>query len=246
MGGVGDVWSPEDLDKFPADANAKNVRTVMGSVNDIPRITTLINAASARGINVAIQYSTPELISDKDEYRQGIRQILKASPGYLQYENEMGWLGPDGKPEQYYLGSHESIYKDYPAYIKILQEEIIASGNKTKLVIGSFGWPFLANNSKIDLFFKGLIAAGVDVNNVYFDIHVYDHIDGPWEAQTTIARVKKLAELNGVSPHYVAYEMYIGSDAPQTPQYVARGFDVYKQLGFDLVIAFPVTASWYK
>lgn len=246
--GVGDIWEPEDLDKIPADANAKNVRMVITSENDLPRVAAVVRAAKARGINVAVQHSTPELPADKAHFRQVVRGILMNNPpAYYQFMNEMGWLDDKGIPDQYYAGSHESIYQDYPAYVKIIQEEIRANGNKTKLVLGSFGWPFLASNAKMDNLFKGLISAGVDVNDIYVDLHLYDHLEGEWSQNVTIARVKKLAQLNGVSPKYVAYEMYIGSDAPQTPQYIARGFDYYKNTyGFDLVIAYPVTGSWAK
>ena len=36
----------------------------------------------------------------------------------------MGWLDKDGTPNQYYAGSHESIYKDYPLTSKIMQDEM--------------------------------------------------------------------------------------------------------------------------
>lgn len=114
------------------------------------------------------------------------------------------------------------------------------------MVIGSLGWDFWANNSKVDKFVQGLIAAGVDFNSAYVDIHVFDHLDGDWDSQESIQRYLKILELNGIkNPKTLSLEMYIGSD--QTPQYVARGFDVYHQrYGFDLVIAYPVTGNWRK
>ncbi len=249
--GVGDIQNPEDLDGIPVDANAKNFRMTMTGEGDIPRVAAVVEKAHNRGMKVAVNFSTPELAADKIKFRETIRRILaEARPDYLQYENEMGWLDEKGKPNQYYVGSHESIWKDYPAYVKIVQDEIRererVTGNKTKLVIGSLGWDFLANNSKLDKFVQGLISAGVDFNSAYVDIHVFDHLDGDWDSQESIQRYLKILELNGIKdPKTLSLEMYIGSD--QTPQYVARGFDVYHQrYGFDLVLGYPVTRSWRK
>lgn len=249
--GVGDIQNPEDVDGIPVDANAKNFRMTMTGEGDIPRVAAVVEKAHSRGMKVAVNFSTPELAADKIKFKETIRRILlEARPDYLQYENEMGWLDEKGKPNQYYVGSHESIWKDYPVYVKIIQDEIRererVTGNKTKLVIGSLGWDFWANNSKVDKFVQGLIAAGVDFNSAYVDIHVFDHLDGDWDSQESIQRYLKILELNGIkNPKTLSLEMYIGSD--QTPQYVARGFDIYHQrYGFDLVIAYPVTGNWGK
>ncbi len=247
--GVGDVNNPEDVDLIPADAHAKNIRTVITGENDIPRLKAIVETAHSKGISVAVQFSLPELPKDKAKFTATIDRILsEANPDWLQFENEMGWLDKDGTPNQYYAGSHESIYKDYPAYVKIMQDEMKKSGSKTKLVIGSLGWDFFAHNIKLDQFIKGLNSEGVDLNSVYFDIHVFDHLDGEWSSQVNIARYKEMAKLNGVKdPKFVSLEMYIGSDVPQTPEYVARAFDVYKKnFGIDLLIAYPVTGDWMK
>lgn len=247
--GVGDVNNPEDVDRIPADAHAKNIRTVITGDNDIPRLKTIVETAHRKGISVAVQFSIPELPKDKIKFTATIDRILsEASPDWLQFENEMGWLDKDGKPNQYYSGSHESIYKEYPAYVKIMQDEMKKSGSKTKLVIGSLGWDFFAHNAELDQFIKGLNSQGVDLDRAYFDIHVFDHLDGDWSSQANIARYREMAKLNGVKdPKFVSLEMYIGSDAPQTPEYIARAFDVYKnKFGIDLLIAYPVTGDWMK
>ena len=117
--GVGDVNNPEDVDLIPADAHAKNIRTVITGENDIPRLKAIVETAHSKGISVAVQFSLPELPKDKAKFTATIDRILsEANPDWLQFENEMGWLDKDGTPNQYYAGSHESIYKDYPAYVK--------------------------------------------------------------------------------------------------------------------------------
>ncbi len=247
--GVGDVNNPEDVNRIPADAHAKNIRMVITGENDIPRLKAVVETAHSKGISVAVQFSMPELPKDKAKFTATIDRILsEANPDWLQFENEMGWLDKDGKPNQYYAGTHESIYKDYPAYVKIMQDEMKKSGNKTKLVIGSLGWDFFAHNAELDQFIKGLNSQGVDLDSVYFDIHVFDHLEGDWSSQANIARYREMAKLNGVKdPKFVSLEMYIGSDAPQTPEYVARALDVYKKdFGIDLLIAYPVTGDWMK
>lgn len=123
--GVGDIQNPEDIDGIPVDANAKNFRMTMTGEGDIPRVAAVVEKAHRRGMQVAVNFSTPELAADKVKFKETIRRILlEAHPDYLQYENEMGWLDEKGKPNQYYVGSHESIWKDYPAYVKIVQDEI--------------------------------------------------------------------------------------------------------------------------